>query len=78
MKTQIRLTKKLQLLCSSVERNALHSLSLASKDDILNMKLYQSINQLLKLLNKDPDYQGLDHFIRTKYEDLFDEISNDP
>jgi len=77
MKTQIRLTKKLQLLCSTVERNALHSLSLASKDDVLNMKLYQSINQLLKLLNQDPEYQGFDHFIKTKYEDLFNEIGDD-
>ena len=72
MKTQIRLTKKLQLLCSQLERDALHSMSQASRDDNLNYKLYKSINEILKLLNKDPDYQGLDLFIRTKYEDLFE------
>lgn len=70
MRTQIRLTKKLQLLCSRVERDALHSLSISSVDNVADRKLYQSVSELLKALNPDPEYQGLDFYIRTKYEDL--------
>lgn len=70
MSKQIRLSNKLRLRCAALERAAVHSISLASPDDVAQRDLYKQINELLKILNDDKDYAALDLFLKTKYDSL--------